>query len=90
MWRPAPTDEALTLDELTERLGVPVEDLARTLHSLSCAKYKVLLKSPPGRTVAKGDVFTVNRKFQDKMRRIKARRRCWAPRHRGCRATYLT
>lgn len=45
----------------------------RLTHSLSCAKYKILNKSPPGRTVSKTDVFSMNKKFTDKMRRIRVR-----------------
>lgn len=66
-------DEELKLEELAERTGLPDEDLARTLQSLACAKYKILRKTPASRNVAKGDVFTINRKFSDRMRRIKVR-----------------
>jgi cullin 1 len=45
--------------------------MVRLLHSLSCAKYKILNKSPPGKIVAKTDSFSVNAKFTDRMRRIK-------------------
>ena len=64
-------DESLKYEELMERLGMPEEDLMRTLHSLACAKYHILNKVPEGRTVAKGDVYSINRKFVDRMRRIK-------------------
>ena len=43
----------------------------RALHSLSCAKYKVLLKEPAGRTISKSDKFKLNIDFTDKSRRIK-------------------
>ena len=45
--------------------------MSRLLHSLSCAKHKVLKKEPEGRTVGKQDVFHFNESFTDKMRRIK-------------------
>merc|ERR1711934_1248831 len=44
---------------------------ALLMHSLSCAKHKVLKKEPEGRTVGKQDVFHFNESFTDKMRRIK-------------------
>jgi hypothetical protein len=35
-------EEELSFKELQEQLRMPKEDLQRVLHSLSCAKYKVL------------------------------------------------
>jgi len=66
-------DETLTYAEVKERLNLPDEDVTRLLHSLSCAKYKILLKEPSGKTIAKGDAFRINAKFTDRQRRIKAR-----------------
>lgn len=37
-------DAKLTLEQVTERLHLPAEDTVRALHSLSCAKYKILIK----------------------------------------------
>ncbi|KAJ7279866.1 hypothetical protein O6H91_Y373500 [Diphasiastrum complanatum] len=45
--------------------------MVRLLHSLSCAKYKILSKEPNTRVVGTNDVFDFNSKFTDKMRRIK-------------------
>lgn len=70
-------DPELKYAELAERLNLTDEDLMRTLHSLSCAKYKILNKAPEGRSIGKEDVFSVNRKFTDRMRRIKARDTLW-------------
>lgn len=64
-------EEKLTFDEVKERLRLPEDDIIRLLHSLSCAKYKILLKEPANKTVASGDVFQYNAKFTDRMRRIK-------------------
>lgn len=47
------------------------DDVLRLLHSLSCAKHKVLLKEPAGKTIAKTDSFRLNVKFTDRMRRVK-------------------
>jgi len=66
-------DETLTYAEVKERLNLPDEDVTRLLHSLSCAKYKILLKEPGGKTIAKGDAFRINARFTDRQRRIKAR-----------------
>ena len=43
---------SLKYTEIRDRLGLPDEDMARNLHSLSCAKYKILLKEPAGKTVS--------------------------------------
>jgi hypothetical protein len=43
----------------------------QTQNSLSCAKYKILTKSPPGHALSKSDKFGFNADFTDKMKRIK-------------------
>jgi len=50
---------------------MPQDDLSRTLHSLACAKYKILTKEPDNKQVSSGDVFHLNTKFKDKLRRIR-------------------
>ncbi len=65
------TDEELSYSEIQERLRVPEEDVTRLTHSLSCAKYKILNKSPASKTVSKTDNFSMNKKFTDRMRRIR-------------------
>ena len=62
---------SLKYTEIRDRLGLPDEDMARNLHSLSCAKYKLLLKEPDNKSINQDDVFTYNEKFTDRMRRIK-------------------
>ncbi|CAI5514224.1 unnamed protein product, partial [Closterium sp. Naga37s-1] len=59
----------LLLFNASERLTD--EDIVRLLHSLSCAKYKILVKKPAGKTIEQSDVFAFNPSFTDKMRRIK-------------------
>ena len=66
-------DEELSYNEIKERLHVPEEDVTRLTHSLSCAKYKILNKSPASKTVSKTDTFSMNKKFTDRMRRIRVR-----------------
>ena len=41
------------------------------MQSLACGKARVLLKSPKGREVEDGDVFSFNADFQNKLFRIK-------------------
>jgi len=64
-------DDKLTMEQIQERLHLPQDDTVRALHSLACAKYKILLKEPAGKTVSSGDVFEFNAKFTDRMRRIR-------------------
>lgn len=56
--------DALSYGEIMERLEMTDEDLMRMLHSLSCAKYKLLTKEPGSRTIGKSDKFTVNEDFK--------------------------
>ena len=63
--------ETLTYAEVKERMNIPDEDVLRLLHSLACAKYKILSKDPPTKTLTKQDSFSVNTKFTSTMRRIK-------------------
>ena len=43
----------------------------RLLHSVACAKYKLLIKQPAGRDIKNTDSFVFNTGFTDRMRRIK-------------------
>ncbi|KAI7748684.1 hypothetical protein M8C21_000333 [Ambrosia artemisiifolia] len=52
-------------------LNLSDDDVVRVLHSLSCAKYKILIKEPNTKTISPTDIFEFNSKFTDKMRRIK-------------------
>lgn len=63
--------ESLTYEKIKESTGIVDADLARTLQSLACAKYKILVKDPKGREVAKVDRFTFNYGFQCNLARIK-------------------
>lgn len=62
-----------TLDYLTlrERTGIPDGELRRTLQSLACAKYKILLKQPKGRDVLDTDRFQFNTNFTCPLAKIK-------------------
>ncbi|CAL0320602.1 unnamed protein product [Lupinus luteus] len=65
------TDDRLSYSEIMTELNLSNEDLVRLLHSLSCAKYKILKKEPNTKTISPSDTFEFNSKFSDKMRRIK-------------------
>lgn len=47
------------------------QELKRTLQSLACAKYRVLVKTPKGRDINVSDTFHVNKAFADPKYRIK-------------------
>jgi len=63
--------KSLSYSEIKSHLILTCEDIVRLLHSLACAKYKILNKEPNTKTVAQTDYFEFNAKFTDKMRRIK-------------------
>ncbi|KAG6428145.1 hypothetical protein SASPL_112394 [Salvia splendens] len=63
--------DRLSYQEIMTQLNLSDDDVVRLLHSLSCAKYKILTKEPSTKTISPTDVFEFNSKFTDKMRRIK-------------------
>ncbi|KAJ4768188.1 Cullin family protein [Rhynchospora pubera] len=63
--------ERLSYSEIMTQLNLTDDDVIRLLHSLSCAKYKILNKEPNTKTISPNDVFSFNSKFTDRMRRIK-------------------
>eukprot|EP00262_Sarcandra_glabra_P016331 TRINITY_DN5291_c0_g1_i2.p1 TRINITY_DN5291_c0_g1~~TRINITY_DN5291_c0_g1_i2.p1 ORF type:complete len:743 (+),score=148.42 TRINITY_DN5291_c0_g1_i2:157-2385(+) len=63
--------DRLSYSEIMSQLNLTDDDIVRLLHSLSCAKYKILNKEPNTKTVSPTDYFEFNSKFTDKMRRIK-------------------
>lgn len=63
--------EKLSYSEIKAQLNLTDDDVMRLLHSLSCAKYKILNKIPNTKTISPKDTFEFNAKFTDKMRRIK-------------------
>jgi hypothetical protein len=65
------SSDRLSYSEITAQLNLLDEDVVRLLHSLSCAKYKILNKEPNTKTITPTDYFEFNSKFTDKMRRIK-------------------
>ncbi|GLU07429.1 hypothetical protein SLE2022_243890 [Rubroshorea leprosula] len=65
------SSDRLSYSEIMGQLNLTHDDLVRLLHSLSCAKYKILTKEPNTRTISQTDSFEFNSKFTDRMRRIK-------------------
>ncbi|XVF72564.1 hypothetical protein PTKIN_Ptkin12aG0131400 [Pterospermum kingtungense] len=63
--------DRLTYSEIMAQLNLTHDDLIRLLHSLSCAKYKILIKEPNTKSISQSDSFEFNSKFTDKLRRIK-------------------
>ncbi|TYH58428.1 hypothetical protein ES332_D08G152700v1 [Gossypium tomentosum] len=63
--------ERLSYSEIVAQLNLAHDDLIRLLHSLSCAKYKILNKEPSSKSISQSDSFKFNPNFTDKMRRIK-------------------
>ncbi|CAM6083869.1 unnamed protein product [Calypogeia fissa] len=61
----------LSFAYIKEQLNLANEDIARLLHSLSCAKYKILSKDGSTKTVSPLDEFTINTEFSAKMKRVK-------------------
>ncbi|RWR94137.1 cullin-1-like protein [Cinnamomum micranthum f. kanehirae] len=65
------TSDKLSYSEIMNQLNLTDEDIVRLLHSLSCAKYKILNKVPNTKTISPTDYFEFNSMFTDKLRRIK-------------------
>lgn len=65
------SSDRLSYSEIVTQLNLTDDDVVRLLHSLSCAKYKILTKEPNTKSISSNDVFEFNSKFTDKMRRIK-------------------
>lgn len=62
---------AMTFDELQRKLNVDEAILKPMMHSLSCGKYKIITKTPPGNKINNTDSFTANPKFTCNMRKIR-------------------
>ncbi|XP_022760536.1 cullin-1-like isoform X4 [Durio zibethinus] len=65
------SSDRLSYSEIMTQLNLTDDDVVRLLHSLSCAKYKILNKEPSTKTISSTDHFEFNSNFTDKMRRIK-------------------
>lgn len=63
--------QALVFTQLKEKLNLDDITLKPIMHSLSCGKHKVLLKSPAGNKINSTDSFSPNAKFTCNMRKIR-------------------
>lgn len=62
---------ALSYGDISKRTMISDSDLERTLQSLSCGKYRILLKNPKSRDVNNTDTFTFNSSFTCPLARFK-------------------
>ncbi|KAF5864788.1 hypothetical protein ETB97_006325 [Aspergillus alliaceus] len=65
------TNGTLSYQQIQEATKLSDQELKRTLQSLACAKYRVLIKKPRGREVNTTDEFSYNEGFSDVKMRIK-------------------
>ncbi|KAL6181258.1 hypothetical protein ACLB2K_047913 [Fragaria x ananassa] len=65
------TADRLSYSEISCQLNLPENALVRILHSLSCGKYKILVKEPNIKFISPNDTFEFNSMFTDRMIRIK-------------------
>ena len=63
--------KTLGLEDLKKTLNLDDQTLKPLMHSLSCGKHKVLLKSPASNKINSTDTFTSNAKFTCNMRKIR-------------------
>ncbi|KAG8045162.1 hypothetical protein GUJ93_ZPchr0008g11468 [Zizania palustris] len=63
--------DRLSYSEIVTQLKLSDDDAVRVLHSLSCAKYKILNKEPSNISISPNDVFEFNSGFTPRSRRIK-------------------
>ncbi|KAK3441040.1 hypothetical protein EUGRSUZ_B01291 [Eucalyptus grandis] len=64
------SSDRLSYSEIKTQLNLTDGEVVRFLHSLSCAKYKILNKEPNTESIAPTDHFEFNSKFTNKRRRI--------------------
>jgi len=63
--------QTMTFEDLAECLNLEEAILKPLMHSLSCGKYKVITKIPPGNKINNTDKFVANSKFSCNMRKIR-------------------
>ena len=59
-----------TLEDLSE-LGIPQQELKRHLVSMCTPRHRIFTKSPKGKEIKEGDIFTVNESYTSKLKRVK-------------------
>lgn len=63
--------EIISYQDLLQQTDIPPNELKRALQSLSCGKYKILLKEPKSKDISDDDTFQFNAKFTSQLHRIK-------------------
>lgn len=71
LFNDVPEGETLSYTSIRAATSLPDPELQRTLQSLACGKYRVLIKDPRGRDVDETDRFAYNIRFSDPKTRIK-------------------
>ncbi|GJJ75721.1 cullin 3 [Entomortierella parvispora] len=66
-----PEEEALSYTTIEQETGLPAENVKRTLQSVACGKFKILIKEPKSRDINETDTFRFNAAFSEKLSRIK-------------------
>ncbi|KAK4517733.1 ATP synthase d subunit [Mucor velutinosus] len=64
-------NDTLSWEDIKSHTQIADQDLKRTLQSLACAKYKILVKSSKGKDILEDDSFSFNDNFSSNMARIK-------------------
>lgn len=63
--------EEYTTKDIATSTKLPMEELKKYMQTLAMSKYTILIKSPKTKEILDTDVFTFNRKFTDRQRKIK-------------------
>ncbi|KAI1318338.1 Cullin-4A [Mortierella claussenii] len=64
-------DAYLSYKEIKQLSNIEPKELSRTLQSLACGKYRVLMKHPKSKDVSETDEFSFNKDFTASLTRIK-------------------
>ena len=56
---------------ISENTNIDKDVFNKILHSLSCTKYKILNKTGNPKSISTSDIFSINYKFSEKIKRIK-------------------
>ncbi|KFH62257.1 Cullin 4 [Podila verticillata NRRL 6337] len=64
-------DSSLSYKEIQQLSNIEPKELSRTLQSLACGKYRVLVKNPKSKDVSDTDTFKFNEDFTASLTRIK-------------------
>ncbi|KAF9174394.1 Cullin-4B [Mortierella sp. AD010] len=64
-------DSTLSYNDIKQQSNIEPKELGRTLQSLACGKYRVLVKHPKSKDVSEKDEFSFNKDFTASLTRIK-------------------